>query len=148
MAQILIQHQQLSHFRFIFVAMIFFSNKNSTPLKIFQIGAVGDLVWRFCGKKWGARRGLPGMCPQIRQPQAELLWNILMPSLKLPNLGAHTRGTFEQHAHFGGSCPPLVFLAGRPLGLARTIYIYGVFLAWKSPNIRCIYTYIYGSGQP
>ena len=31
-----------------------------------------------------------------------------------------------------------------------TLYIYGVhtvFLAWKSPNIRCIYTYIYGSGQ-
>jgi hypothetical protein len=27
-----------------FVAMIFFSNKNSTPLNIFQIGAVGDLV--------------------------------------------------------------------------------------------------------
>ena len=32
--------------------------------------------------------------------------NILMPSLKLPSWGAHTRGTFE-HAHFGGSCPPL-----------------------------------------
>ena len=32
------------------------------------------------------------------------------------------------------------------LGLARTIYIYGVYtviLAGKSPNIRCIYTYIY-----
>jgi hypothetical protein len=31
------------------------------------------------------------------------------------------------------------------------IYIFGVhtvFLAWKSPNIRCIYMYIYGSGQP
>jgi hypothetical protein len=31
------------------------------------------------------------------------------------------------------------------------IYVYGVYtvlLAWKSPNIRCIYTYIYGSGQP
>jgi hypothetical protein len=26
---------------FIFVAMIFFSNKNSTPLKIFQVGADG-----------------------------------------------------------------------------------------------------------
>ena len=35
--------------------------------------------------------------------------NILMPSLKLPNLGAHTRGTFEKHAHIGGSCPPLRF---------------------------------------
>jgi len=37
------------------------------------------------------------------------------------------------------------------VGLARTIYIYGVhtvFLAWKSSNIRCKYTYIYGSGQP
>ena len=31
-------------FSIIFVAMIFFSNKNSTPLKIFQIGAVGELV--------------------------------------------------------------------------------------------------------
>jgi len=30
-----------------------------------------------------------------------------MPSLKLSNLGAHTRGSFEEHAHFGGSCPPL-----------------------------------------
>jgi len=31
------------------------------------------------------------------------------------------------------------------------LYIYGVhtvFLAWKSPNIRCIYTHIYVSGQP
>jgi hypothetical protein len=53
------------------------------------------------------------MCPQICYPQAEVLCkaevNILMPSLKLPNLGAHTRGTFEKHAHFGGSCPPLEF---------------------------------------
>jgi len=31
-------------FFFIFVAMVFFFNKNSTPLKIFQIGAVGELV--------------------------------------------------------------------------------------------------------
>ena len=78
---------------------------------MFQIGEVGDLVWRICGRKWGARRGLPGMCPQICYPQAEVLCkaevNILMPSLKLPNWGAHTRGTFEKHAHFGGSCPPL-----------------------------------------
>ena len=40
--------------------------------------------------------------------------------------------------------------SGKYLGLARTIYLYGVhtvFLAWKSPNIRCIYTYIYDSGQ-
>jgi len=32
------------------------------------------------------------------------------------------------------------------LGLARTIYVYGVYtviLAGKSPNLRCIYTYIY-----
>ena len=57
-------------------------------------------------RKWGARCSLPGMCPPICQPQAEVL-NILMPSLKLPNWGAHTRGTFEKHAHFGGSCPPL-----------------------------------------
>jgi hypothetical protein len=31
-------------FSFIFVAMVFFSNNNSTPLKIFQNGAVGELV--------------------------------------------------------------------------------------------------------
>jgi len=43
MAQILIKHQLLSR-SFILVAMVFFSNKNSTPLKIFQIGAVGELV--------------------------------------------------------------------------------------------------------
>ena len=42
-------------FSFIFVAMIFFSNKNSTPLTIFQNGAVGELVWTICGKKWPAR---------------------------------------------------------------------------------------------
>jgi len=37
------------------------------------------------------------------------------------------------------------------LGLARTIYIYGVFtviLAGKSPKIRSYTVYIYGSGQP
>jgi len=37
------------------------------------------------------------------------------------------------------------------LGLARTIYIYGVytvFLAGKSPNIRSYTVHIYGSGQP
>jgi hypothetical protein len=44
MAQILIKHQPLSRF-LIFVAMIFFSYKDSIQLKIFQIGAVGDLVW-------------------------------------------------------------------------------------------------------
>jgi len=37
-------------FSFIFVAMILFFNKNSTPLKIFQIGAVGKGT--ICGKKW------------------------------------------------------------------------------------------------
>ena len=42
-------------FSFIFVAMVFFSNNNSTPLKIFQNGAVGELVWTICGKKWPAR---------------------------------------------------------------------------------------------
>jgi hypothetical protein len=31
-------------FSFIFVAMIFISNKDSIPLKLFQIGAVGELV--------------------------------------------------------------------------------------------------------
>jgi hypothetical protein len=30
-------------------------------------------------------------------------------SLKLPDLGAHTQGIFEKHAHCGGSCPPLEF---------------------------------------
>jgi hypothetical protein len=37
------------------------------------------------------------------------------------------------------------------LGLAKSVYIYGVhtvFLAWESPNKRCIYTCMYGSGQP
>jgi len=37
------------------------------------------------------------------------------------------------------------------VGLARTIYIHGVytiFLAGKSPNIRSYTVYIYGSGQP
>jgi hypothetical protein len=70
---------------------------------------VGDLV-RICGNKWSALRGLLGLCmdPPISQPQAEVPWkNILMPSLKLPNWGAHTRGTVEKRAHFGGSCPSL-----------------------------------------
>jgi hypothetical protein len=30
-----------------------------------------------------------------------------MPSLNLPNFGAHMQGTFEKHAHFGGIYPPL-----------------------------------------
>jgi len=37
------------------------------------------------------------------------------------------------------------------LGLARTIYIYGVyrvFLAGKPPNIRSYTVHIYGFGQP
>ena len=37
------------------------------------------------------------------------------------------------------------------LGLARTIYTYGVctvFLAGRSPNIRSYTVYVYGSGQP
>ena len=42
-------------FSFISVAVIFFSNKNSTPLKLLQIAAVGELVWTICGKKWPAR---------------------------------------------------------------------------------------------
>jgi hypothetical protein len=78
---------------------------------MFQIGEVGDLVRRICGKKWGAHRGLPGVCPQISKlgslKQKCSGKNIWMPSLKLPNSGAHTRGTFEKHAHFGGNCPPL-----------------------------------------
>jgi hypothetical protein len=37
----------------------------------------------------------------VRWPQAEVLWKILMPSLKRPNLVAHTRGTFEKHAILG-----------------------------------------------
>jgi hypothetical protein len=45
--------------------MMFISDKNFITLEIFQIGAVGDLEWKICGKQWGARRGLPGMCHQI-----------------------------------------------------------------------------------
>jgi hypothetical protein len=40
-------------FSLIFVAMIFFSNQNSTPIKISQIGAVGELVWTICVVKNG-----------------------------------------------------------------------------------------------
>jgi hypothetical protein len=34
------------------------------------------VIWyeEFMVKSWGARRGLPGMCPQISQPQAKVLW--------------------------------------------------------------------------
>jgi hypothetical protein len=51
MAQILMKNQITTQpFSFIVVAMIFFSNKSYT-IKIFQIGAVGELVWTVCGKK-------------------------------------------------------------------------------------------------
>jgi len=45
------------------------------PIKtIFQIGAVGDLVWRICGKKWPVRHSKSSTCPQIGKLQILHLW--------------------------------------------------------------------------
>jgi hypothetical protein len=100
-----------------------------------KIGSVDGEIWQIGVKKWGARRGLPGMCPQIRHVPPKWVCfsdflsgmcpklgnikhkcsgNIFMPSLKLTNLGAQTRGTFEKYAHSGGSCPPLIYTAYKP----------------------------------
>ena len=65
-------------FSFIFVAMVFFSNNNSTPLKIFQNGAVGELVWTICGKKWPARHSKLSTCPKIGKLQILHLWTELL----------------------------------------------------------------------
>ena len=79
-------------------------------------------------------RCLPGMCPQIRQPQAKVLWtaevNILMPSLKLPHLGAHMQGTFEKHPQFGGSCPPLEASAQYLISIRRKSRLFGCIVVY------------------
>jgi hypothetical protein len=72
MAQILIK---LRFSRFLhFVAMMFYSNKKSTPLKIFQIGAVGELVWTNCGNKWPARHSKLSTRPKIGKLQILHPW--------------------------------------------------------------------------
>ena len=39
-----------------------------------QIGSVDGEIGQIGGEKWGSHRGFPGMCAQIRQYQAEVLW--------------------------------------------------------------------------
>ena len=43
-------------------------------MKMIQIRSIGGEVWQIGGEKWGSHRGFPGMCAQIRQYQAEVLW--------------------------------------------------------------------------
>jgi hypothetical protein len=54
--------------------MIFFSKKYSVPLKMFHIGAMGDLVWRICDKKWPARHSRLSTRPPIGKLQVLHLW--------------------------------------------------------------------------
>jgi len=109
-------------FSFKYISMIFFFlfSKDSIPFKIFQIGAVGDLVWRICGKRWGPRRGQLDVSPPICWFQAQML--PLGAKLRISKLGGPYTIPSLKTPPFGASDDPL----------CKIPYIHCIYRFWAS----------------